>query len=398
MRKAHSVKRKVLIIQSEMKHYRLPFFTGLFSALSEEGVTLLVAYSNSNPAHSARHDRCELPSPIGLKVKGTWFFKRFLYQPLWSEVFKSDLVIVGPELKYILNPFLLILSALGLKTVSFWGLGPNNHPDRSPLSEWLKLRFFTQVDWWFAYTQTIANYIVRLGMPTSQVTNVQNATDSAGLVHLISTISNEEVNDAKVLLTGEASAQIGLYCGLIGDIKDIPLLVESARLVHQRLPNFHLVIIGNGPEAAWLRESIAGDNYIHYLGSKFGKESALYYKMSDIFLLAGTAGLAIVDSFAAGLPILLTHLATHPPEVSYVIDGYNGRFATHDPFSFADSITELLCDTALISRLRIGAEASGKTYTIEAMVNNYKAGVRLCLDLHHPLSAATAEQLSYRTF
>ena len=67
------------------------------------------------------------------------------------------------------------------------------------------------------------------------------------------------------------------------------------------------------------------DAWIHYMGSKFGRESAMLYKIADVFLLAGTAGLAIVDSFAAGLPLIATHLPTHPPEISYLRDGENGK-------------------------------------------------------------------------
>ena len=284
------------------------------------------------------------PSPpeFGHKVKAYWFGNRLIYQPLWRQILLADVVIVGPEIKYLINPILLILSALCLKTVAFWGLGPNRHPDRSRLAEWFKERFFTKVDWWFAYTASIAEYLEKKGMPADRITNVQNASDTAELRRLMNDIPDEDVAAAKETLTGTRDSLIGLYCGLMGEIKALPLLLETAMLVKRMCPKFHLVLIGNGPDRVWLENTVADKPWIHYLGSKYGRESALYYKMSDVFLLAGTAGLAVVDSFAAGLPLLATRLATHPPEISYVVDGENGRLAPHDPGAFADTVLEVL--------------------------------------------------------
>jgi len=371
--------RRVLIIQAEMKHYRIPFFTRLHEALKRDGIELTVAYSNSNPLHAARNDRADLPAPIGHLVPGRWFFRRFLYQPLWRQILAADLIITGSEIKYLLNPILLIMSRLGVKTVAFWGLGPNSHPNRSALAEWIKQPFFTAVNWWFAYTDSVAGYLRERGMPEDNITDVQNATDSAELIRLMNGIPDEEVLGSKISLTGTADSQIGFYCGLIGDIKDIPMLLETARLVKLQRPGFHLVMIGNGPDRQWLESAITNEPWIHYLGSKFGRESALYYKMADVFLLAGTAGLAVVDSFAAGLPLLATRLPTHPPEISYVIDGENGCIARHEPRAFANTIVRVLSDPVMMSKLRCGAHVAGKRYTIQAMVDKFKSGIHQCL-------------------
>ena len=382
---------KVLIIQTEVKHYRLPFFTGLYAALQRDGIELKVVYSNSNPVQSLRKDCVELPSSVGSRVKGKWFFNRFIYQPIWKEIFSADLVITGSEVKYLNNPLLLLLSALKLKRVAFWGLGPNRHPTRSQFAESIKRPFFTCVDWWFAYTESIAEYLRSEGMPADRITNVQNATDSAELRRLIDDISEDEVRAAKIALTGTTANKIGFYCGMLAEIKAIPLLIETARLVKEKCPEFHLVIIGNGPERPWLENAIADAPWIHYLGSKFGRESALYYKMADMFLLSGTAGLAVVDSFAAGLPLLVTDLPTHPPEISYVVDGENGRVALHEAEAFAASIVETLSDPGAMERLQRGAKESSVRYTIEAMVDNYSTGIKRCLALYgrSPVLGAT---------
>jgi len=369
----------VIIIQQVMKHYRLPFFRLLHDSLSRQGIELKVAYSDPNSAHASRKDGAELPESWGVKVKAYWFFNRLLYQPLWRQIATADLVIVGPEIKYLINPILLLMSALRLKKVAFWGLGPNLHPDRSPVAEWIKGHIFTKVDWWFAYTATIADYLKNKGMPAARITTVQNATDTTQLRRLLSEIPEDEVARAKLATTGSPASLVGFYCGMMQKIKSLPFLIETAKLVKQNLPGFHLVLIGNGPERDWLQDAVANEPWIHYLGSKFGRESALYYRMADVFLLGGTAGLAVVDSFAAGLPLLVTDLPTHPPEMSYVRDGENGRVTSHNAEAFANAIVETLSSPALLSTLRTGASESGGRYTIETMVNNFSNGVMACL-------------------
>lgn len=387
---------RVLIIQAEMKHYRLPFFTKLHAALLQDGIELAVAYSAQNQKQATRGDSAELPPEIGRKVRGYWFADRFLYQSLWKEVFSADLVIVGNENKYLINPLLLLLSALRLKTVAFWGLGPNMHPDRTAFSEWIKEKMVTSVDWWFAYTETIADYLRQHGMPADRITNVQNATDTVNLRNQLSEIQADEAAGAKRALTGHDSGQIGIYCGFLGEIKAIPMLIEAARLVRQRCPDFHLVIVGNGPDRKWLEQAISQDRWIHYMGSQFGRESAMLYKIADVFLLAGTAGLAIVDSFAAGLPLIATHLPTHPPEISYLRDGENGRLTAHNAAAFADAVVEVLATPELMASLRRGAERAGSQYTIEAMVENYRVGINQCFVRTGIVSRGSAKQHAYQ--
>ena len=367
---------RVLIIQAEMKHYRVPFFTDLHEALREDGIELTVAYSGQNSKEAVRQDSAELPAEFGRKVKGRWFADRFLYQSVRREIASADLVIVGKENKYLINPFLLLLSVLRLKTVAFWGLGPNMDPDRSALSEWIKERMLTSVNWWFAYTQSVAHYLQEHGVPSQIITSVQNATD---MRRLMKEIRNDEVIRVKKLLTGNTEGRFGLYSGLLGPIKEIPMLLEVARLVRQRCADFHLVIVGNGPDRSWLEQAISEEPWIHYMGAKFGLESALFHRVADVSLLAGRAGLAIVDSFAAGLPVMATSLPSHGPEFSYLCDYENGRITPHNSAALADAVVDALTTPTLMAKLRRGAEVAGSKYTIESMVENFRAGIKQCL-------------------
>ena len=83
------------------------------------------------------------------------------------------------------------------------------------------------------------------------------------------------------------------------------------------------------------------------MGQKFGREKALALRMADIFVIPGRTGLAILDSFAAGLPLFTTDIAIHGPEASYLIDGYNGRKTAHRVPAYAEAVVEVLKSPSL---------------------------------------------------
>jgi glycosyltransferase involved in cell wall biosynthesis len=101
--------------------------------------------------------------------------------------------------------------------------------------------------------------------------------------------------------------------------------------------------------------------------------------MADVFLLPGAVGLAILDSFAAGLPLLTTELPDHGPEISYLSPGSNGLITAHDPQSYADATIDLLRSPQKLARLRSGAIASSSLHSIENMAENFRLGILDCL-------------------
>ena len=156
---------------------------------------------------------------------------------------------------------------------------------------------------------------------------------------------------------------MGIYCGILEPTKHVPFLIEAARLVRQRVPDFQLLIVGAVQiEAGW--KMAKANPWIHYVGQKFGREKALALRMADIFVIPGRVGLAVLDSFAAGLPLFTTDIAIHGPEASYLIDGYNGRKTAHRVPAYADAVVEMLKSPSLLERLRQSAS-------------------RYCIGVHH---------------
>lgn len=370
---------RVVFLAAHIKHYRRPFFDTLHARLKADGIELRVLYGNPNSAHAARRDNVLLPPAYGRQVSSYWIADRFVYQSAWQEIIAADLVITPNEHKLLLNPLLLALRAGGIKKVAFWGKGNITPAKVTRPGEWLRYVTANAVDWWFPYTRTSADNLRRHGVSCG-ITAIENAIDTGELQREIAGISGDILRNARYSV-GVSSGPVGLYCGNLSANKHLDFLFAAGKLIRKAIPEFTLVIVGNGPLREHVEIVAARERFIRYLGPRVGREKALLLKMADVFLLPGAVGLAILDSFAAGLPLLTTELPTHGPEISYLSHGNNGLVTAHQPQAYADATVRLLEDPQSLARLRAGATESGFQHTIENMVQNFRRGILSCLDM-----------------
>lgn len=371
----------VLVVQAMAKQYRIPFFDGLHAALAAEGVRLQVAYGDPPPAEGRKQDDVELGPPYGVHVGGRWLLgDRLHYQPVLPLARTADLVIVEQANKQLVNLPLLVRSRLRGGKFAFWGQGRNVHVPPDSLAERIKARIATLPDWWFAYTAGVASYLTSRGARPDTVTVVQNAIDTRALRAEIAAVGGDQLAAARAELGIADGDPVGLFCGSLHAGKKIEFLIDAARLIRARLPGFHLVVVGAGPVEAALRARAAGADWIHFVGRQSGSARAVYFRLASVFLIPAFVGLAVVDAFAAGLPVVTTDLPLgHSVEVEYVQDGDNGLVTAPDPDSYAAGVVRLLADRELRDRLSDGAARAGNRYTIEAMVENFAGGVLRCL-------------------
>lgn len=367
---------RVLFTHPQMKQYRVPFFKKLHAVLLQDGVEVRVAYSDAPKVDRAKGDNVDLPPEIGIKVPGYWLFgSRLFYQDVMLPVLEADLVVAEQANKDLHQFILLLLQLLRVKRMAFWGMGKNSQPNKSWLSELLRPWIARRANWWFTYTKGTANWLVANGVAHEKITVMQNSTDTRTLTAQIAMIPDERVEETRSRLEIEPGSRVGIYCGILTTDKGIELLLEAAQLVRKRIPHFHLLVLGGGPESVKVQQAARQSPWIHYLGPKFGEEKALMLKMSDCFLLPGRVGLAILDAFSAGLPLFTTKVSFHGPEVEYLEQGLNGRVTAHNLEAYAESVTEVLSDSALLEHLKVGARESAERYSIEAMVDKCRQGM-----------------------
>ena len=152
---------RVTVIVANVKQYRKLFYSQLRDVLGPYRIQLTVLYSDPDPVEHKKADSIDLSPPLGKKIARFFIWNnRVLLQMLaLKDVAKSDLIIIVQSTGYLVNYPLLLLSALGLKRIAFWGHGYNRQGRSGALSERIKRRLANASDWWFAYTQETARYL-----------------------------------------------------------------------------------------------------------------------------------------------------------------------------------------------------------------------------------------------
>jgi glycosyltransferase involved in cell wall biosynthesis len=373
--------RRVIIIKTLVKQYRLVFFQKLFEELRLEGVALTVLYGSPSQAEKKKSDNVNLPAEIGHAIpsKYLWGDRLLLQWPSLENIVTADLIIVVNANRNLINFPLMLLSRLGLKRVAFWGHGANHQRIGNSFSEAIKRFLVVQPDWWFAYTEQTAAYLAAVGFDASRITTINNAIDTSDFAREVGAMSIDEIILMRKKLGLRETDRVGLYCGSLYPEKRLPFLLKAAELVAKEAPNFRLLIIGSGVEEKWVREACDRHDFLRYAGSLFGTDKAICYRMAEMVVNPGLVGLAVLDSFAAAVPLLTMADSLHSPEFSYVESGVNGLVVEGNESDFAKAVLSILEDAELALHLRIGAAKSAKLYSVEKMVEHTKEGVLRCL-------------------
>jgi glycosyltransferase involved in cell wall biosynthesis len=375
-----SLMSQVVIIQRVLPHYRIPFFRRLHGRLRGVGIELRLVYGQERPGTVPR--TVSLQETWAQRIENRYWIlggRELVWQPCLRRAWEADLVVVEQSSRLLVNYPLLALRRLRGRRIAFWGHGRNMQSDnREDWSERIKCATLGRVDWWFAYTGLSADVVAASGFPRERMTNVQNVIDTSALDAHLKACAPAEVMAVQAR-HGIAGGAVGLYCGGMYHFKKLPFLIAACEEIKRRVPEFSAVFVGDGPDRGVVEAAAARHDWIHYVGAKFGRDLAPYYRMSKVLLMPGLVGLAVVDSFVAGVPLFTTDLPLHSPEIAYLESGVNGVMSAHDVDAYAGSVADYLRDEAGLARLGAGCERSAAKYTIENMVENFARGVEQCL-------------------
>lgn len=371
-------RKRVLIAYKSMPHYRIDFFCRLKEALKKENIDLDIVYGNSKDYN--RKDEMKLEWAIYRPNYIFRVFKRtFYWQPIFDLIRKKDLVIVEQANALIIN-YILIFTRhlLGFK-FAFWGHGKDRQSDENTFSAWIKRKLIKKCDYWFAYTSSVEQYLIKWGYNRNNISVVNNTLDTEKIHNELLSISLEERASFMKQLNVNQTNDIAIYCGSLYSGKRIDFLIESAELVYQQNNSFRLIIIGSGDDVDFVKQQTQQKPWLLYTGPKFGKEKAAFFSIAKVFLMPGNVGLAAIDSFCYGVPMVICELDTHGPEVDYLIDGNNCVFTKNDKIDFAEKVGRIIKDSSQLELLKNGCRSSLQQFTLENMVTNFIEGIKNCL-------------------
>jgi len=374
--------RQVAIIQHRLLHYRLGLFDQLRTACAERDIDLTLIHGDATPSEAVRKDTGELPWATVVKNR-CWRVgdRDLLWQPFSKLVGQADLVVLMQESRLLSNyPWLFGWGPRHTR-VANWGHG-RNFQSSAPtgLRERWKRRTLTSVDWWFAYTDITSRIVEEAGFPTERITVLNNAIDNRGFEADLLSVSEAEVHALRKSIGAAEGAVVGLYCGTLYPDKRLELLIEACERVVARYPDFRLVVVGDGPGRADLAP-VMNKPWFHWAGAQRGRAKAQWFRASQLFLNPGLVGLQVLESFAAGIPMVTTSDAKHSPEIAYLQNGVNGVITEGSAEAFAAAVQQLITEPARRVFLTDQTRINGESYTLDAMVEKFVAGMDACLQM-----------------
>ena len=379
--------KKVIIVQYRLLHYRLELFERLLKACEARGIKLHLVHGQPTQREEKKRDVGFLPWADAVVNRYVSVgSKEVLWQPFPTQHCDADLVIVMQENRLLSNYPWLFLRSLHKAKVGYWGHGRNFQTRRPTglLEKW-KQFLVGRVDWWFAYTDLTKDILLSDGYPAERITVLDNAIDNEGFVADLTSITVARLAEIRHALGLPERARIGLYCGSLYPDKRLDYMVAATDNIQAALPDFHLLIIGDGPSAAEIKDAALTRPWLHWLGVRKGVEKAAYFRLADVVLNPGLVGLHVLDAFCAGVPMVTTSDARHSPEIAYLKDGENGLIVQGDASAYAEAIIGLLQNPLRYAQLQAGALAGAQRYTLQNMVERFADGIERCLLMERKL-------------
>ena len=369
---------RVVCVQRRLTHYRVPFFEQLRLKLTERGIDFALVHGQAAPSELSRKDGGHVPWALEVATH-YGLGERVCWQNLAHHLAGCDLVILTQENRLLYN--LLATSLRHPSRLAFWGHGRNfqsAHP--AGLRERFKARLARRVDWWFASTDLSARHVVELGFDADHVTAVNNAVDTSELQASCAVVSDADVTALRARWQ-LGDGPIGLFIGSLYADNRIDFLIAAAGELVQRVPGFRLIVVGAGPAAGLLRELAATRPWLHAVGARLSHDKAVCLRAARLMLNPGLVGLGILDSFAAGLPLVTTDCGLHSPEIAYLDNGVNGVMTRDNLPAYVQACAHLLSDSAAWQEMAGRALASAGEYTLDDMTERFVLGIQAALQL-----------------
>ena len=174
---------------------------------------------------------------------------------------------------------------------------------------------------------------------------------------------------------------IGLFVGRLAQEKNIMFLLEAMRNLKERVPNFKLLIVGDGPDFDLYKKTIQKYNIedtVIMTGKVKWEDTPYYYHLSQVFLTASTTetqGLTVIEAMASSsVPICIKDESFE----SMIEDKSTGRiFETQEECE--NIIEELYKDKDELEKLSIKAKNSSEKfssrYFAESVLDVYKHAI-----------------------
>ena len=185
-------------------------------------------------------------------------------------------------------------------------------------------------------------------------------------------------NWKKVRNVFNARGKILLFVGRVAHEKNILYLVDCFKLVHDKIPETKLVVIGDGPQMSHLKQKVKKlglEKNVIIKGAishdKLVKSSI--FKAVDLFVTASTTeteGITLLEAQANGLACVAVDAGGTG---NLIRNNYNGLLARdEDKKGFANAVIKIISNDSLRARLGKNALLNIKKYSIPRIIAQWE--------------------------
>ena len=370
-----SAKPVVTLLLKNLNLYRVSLYEALRVELASRGIELRLVTATGMAEDAEKGDAgviewAEHRPFREIKITET----SLLWQPGFDLAAGSDLIITEQASKQLFNIVLAYGQRLFGTRHAFWGHGRNFQASHEGDSgEGLKRNLTSRAHWFFSYNDLSSEAAIEAGMPADRVTPLMNSTDTRQIRAVVETTDPRAIREQY----GFGDGPLGLFMAGLSPYKRPEFLLEAAVEIHRRLPDFELVIIGDGSMRHLVADAANKHSWIHWLGAMYGDRRLGPASLCSVQLMPGLVGLNIVDGFALGMPTITVEDDGHGPEIGYLENGVNGLMLPADSsaVTYATVVAEVLTDEDRLSGLREQADLWGQRLSIEDMVERFADGI-----------------------
>lgn len=314
-----SLSRKVLLVLKNVPQWRRSLYIELAKQLRKMGYQLLILYDFSASTFSNHKSSGDIDCINTQNLKLKKFLSIFDYLKGFKtilEKYNPDIVISDANTRFLSN----ITIFKHKKSLGFRHYGWTSGYFKKNNFILMKYRryFLKNFDYLFLYHKK-AYEVLKKKYSCSNLSVIGNAVDFSDISHVKRLFSIKELDKLRALFV-EKNRKIALFVGKLTKSKKVDLIINAAELLEDK---YIFIIVGSGPEKfnlIKLKTVKNLDNLIFI--SSFNRGVDLLFKLSDVFIMPGTGGLALIQSILNKTPVITSHGDGIAEEL--VINGYNG--------------------------------------------------------------------------
>ncbi len=218
-------------------------------------------------------------------------------------------------------------------------------------------------------TTQIRSELLEAGFPSEKIVVIPNGVDTRRFRPALKG-EKERIRESLALPGG----RIVTFVGGLKPKKRVDFLLSAWTRVHERYPDAHLLLVGDGPlrpRLETLCRSLGLATGVTFIGAVENVD--LYLRASDLFVLPSLGeGLAnaLLEAMATGLPVITTDTLGNR---DVIVQGENGLlFPQDDEQALAALILHVLDDSARSERLgKAARETAQSRFSLDSVADRY---------------------------